>query len=296
MYHKAVMVDAVLEGLAVKAGGTYVDATFGGGGHSRAIMQKLGKGRLLAFDQDEDAFDNLPYDERILFLNHNFRYMKNLLKWHECIPVDGIIADLGVSSHQIDSSPRGFSIRFDGPLDMRMNKEAAKNAKDVINTYAIDKLADVFFLYGELRNARKIANAIEKQRSDRQIETTGQLRSILKNFAPRGREMKFLAQAFQALRIEVNDEMSVLKELLLQSTAVLKQGGRLVIISYHSLEDRMVKNFMKTGNIEGAVVKDLFGNFCTPLKPAGRAQKASEKEIMDNSRARSAILRTAEKI
>lgn len=295
MYHEPVMVDAVLKGLSVKAGGLYVDATFGGGGHSRAILQKLENGRLVAFDQDEDAFKNLPGDNRIMFVNHNFRYMKNLLKWHGCIPVDGILADLGVSSHQIDSSHRGFSTRFDGPLDMRMNKDAAKNAKDVINTYAADRLADVFFLYGELREARKIAKAIEQQRTAGSIETTGQLADILANYAPRGREMKFLAQAFQALRIEVNDEMDVLKELLLQSTDLLKEGGRLVIIAYHSLEDRMVKNFLKAGNFEGRIEKDIYGNYHTPFRQIGKVQKATEQEIRHNNRARSAILRTAEK-
>ncbi len=296
MYHEAVMVDEVLEGLSVKAGGLYVDATFGGGGHSMAILKKLGDGRLIAFDQDEDACKNLPADERVLFLDHNFKYIKNLLKWHGCIPVDGILADLGVSSHQIDNSRRGFSTRFDGPLDMRMNQEAAKSAKDVVNSYEAERLADVFFLYGELRGARKIAGAIEKARAENPIETTGQLTDILKKSAPRGREMKYFAQAFQALRIEVNNEMEVLKELLLQSTCVLKRGGRLVIISYHSLEDRMVKNFMKAGNIEGKIEKDLYGNFYAPFIQKGKAKKACEQEIRNNSRARSAILRTAEKV
>ncbi len=285
-----------MEGLSVKAGGLYVDTTFGGGGHSRAILEKLGNGRLIAFDQDEDSKTNLLPDDRMLFLNHNFRHMKNLLRYHACIPVDGILADLGVSSHQIDSSHRGFSTRFDGPLDMRMNKEASKNANEVINTYAVDRLADVFFLFGELRHARRIASAIEKERACKTIETTGQLRDILKKFAPRGREMKFMAQAFQALRIEVNDEMDVLKELLTQSKKLLKMGGRLVVISYHSLEDRMVKNFMRAGNFEGSIQKDLYGNFNTPFRQIGKARKATEQEILENSRARSAILRTAEKL
>ncbi len=296
MYHKPVMTDAVLEGLSVKPGGLYVDTTFGGGGHSRAILNKLGNGRLIAFDQDEDACNNLPDDDRILFLNHNFRYMKNLLKWHGFMQVDGILADLGVSSHQIDNSHRGFSTRFDGPLDMRMNKDAAMCAKDVVNTYDAERLADVFFLYGELRNARKIAGAIEKARSVNPIETTGQLTVILEKLAPRGKEMKYLAQAFQALRIEVNEEMGVLKELLWQSTGILKKGGRLVVISYHSLEDRMVKNYMKAGNIQGEIEKDLYGNYSVPLKQKGKAQRATEREIRDNNRARSAILRTAEKV
>lgn len=296
MYHEAVMVNEALEGLSVKAGGVYVDTTFGGGGHSMAILKELEKGRLIAFDQDEDACKNLPDDERILFLNHNFKYMKNLLKWHGCIPVDGILADLGVSSHQIDSSHRGFSTRFDGPLDMRMNQQAAKSAKDVVNNYEADRLADVFFLYGELRDARRIAGTIEEARAEKPVETTRQLTSLLKKFAPRGREMKYFAQVFQALRIEVNDEMEVLKDLLVQSTRVLKKGGRLVIISYHSLEDRMVKNFMKAGNIEGKIEKDLYGNFYAPFIQKGKAKKAGEQEIRNNSRARSAILRTAEKV
>lgn len=296
MYHEAVMVNEVLEGLAVKPGGVYVDATFGGGGHSRAILKKLGNGRLLAFDQDENAFNNLPGDDRIVFLNHNFKYLKNLLKWHDCIPVDGILADLGVSSHQIDSSQRGFSTRYDGPLDMRMNTEATKNAKDVINTYSVDRLTDLFRLFGELRQANKIAMVIEKQRTLKPIDTTGQLVDVLIKYAPKGREMKFLAQAFQALRIEVNNEMEVLKDLLLQSLDVIKKGGRLAIISYHSLEDRMVKNFIKAGNMEGVIVKDLYGNYNVPFKQIGKAKKATEKEISKNSRARSAILRIAEKL
>ena len=296
MYHEAVMVNEALEGLSVKAGGLYVDATFGGGGHSRAILKKLGSGRLVAFDQDEDAFNNMPNDNRMLLLNHNFKFMKNLLKYHNCMPVDGILADLGVSSHQIDSSHRGFSTRFDGPLDMRMNQQATKNAKDVVNSYEADRLADVFFIYGELRDARKVAGIIEKARTEKPIETTGQLTNLLKKFAPRGREMKYFAQVFQALRIEVNDEMEVLKELLLQSTRVLKKGGRLVVISYHSLEDRMVKNFIKAGNIEGKIEKDLYGNYYAPFIQKGKAKKAGEQEIRNNSRARSAILRTAEKV
>lgn len=295
MYHKAVMKYEVLEGLSVRSGGIYVDATFGGGGHSRVILQHLGDGRLIAFDHDNDVLQNIPDDPRILFLNHNFRYLKNLLRWHNAIPVDGILADLGVSSHQIDVSNRGFSTRFDGPLDMRMNQQAGKNAQRIVNSYPVDQLANLFYLYGELRNAKKIAEIIEKHRTSARIETTGQLTSLLNALAPRGREMKFMAQVFQALRIEVNNEMDALREFLVQSTEVLKKSGRLVVISYHSLEDRLVKNFFKAGNFEGKIDKDLFGNYQVPLKQISRAKKPTAEEVTQNSRARSAILRVAEK-
>jgi len=295
MYHKAVMLDAAINGLSVKPAGTYVDATFGGGGHSRAILDKLDDGRLIAFDQDEDAIRNLPDDPRLVFLNHNFRFLKNFLKWHESIPVDGILADLGISSHQIDKSERGFSTRFDGPLDMRMNRKSDKSAANVVNNYTTDELANVLYLYGELKNAKKIANAIEKRRSAQAIETTGQLVELLTPLAARGREMKFMAQVFQALRIEVNGELDALKALLEQSVEVLKPGGRLVIISYHSLEDRLVKNFLRSGNFEGKIEKDFFGNVSGPFKLVSKLQKASDEEIKQNKRARSARLRIAEK-
>ncbi len=296
MYHDAVMLEAAINGLTVKSTGTYVDVTFGGGGHSRAILDRLDTGKLIAFDQDEDAIRNIPDDPRLLFLNHNFRFLKNLLKWHDSIPVDGILADLGVSSHQIDESARGFSTRFDGPLDMRMNRRAEKNAADVVNNYTSEELVGILYLYGELKNARKIAEVIVKQRSEGNIETTGQLVELLKPLSAHGREMKFMAQVFQALRIEVNGELDTLKAMLEQSVEVLKHGGRLVVISYHSLEDRLVKNFIRSGNFSGKIEKDFYGNVQGPFKVVSKMQKASDEEIKYNKRSRSARLRIAEKI
>lgn len=295
MYHNPVMPEEVLKGLSVNPGGTYIDATFGGGGHAKAILDLLDNGKLIAFDQDDEAQQNLPDDPRMIFVNHNFRFMKNFLRWHDCIPADGILADLGVSSHQIDASERGFSTRFDGPLDMRMNQAAKTTAAEVLNSYPVEKLADLFFFYGELRNARQIAAAIEKKRAMIALQTTEQLSELLRPMAPRGREMKFLAQAFQALRIEVNGELEALKEFLEQCADVIKPGGRLVVIAYHSLEDRLVKNFMRSGNFEGSVEKDLYGNYSTPFRQISKVVTASEKEIKENSRARSAKLRIAQK-
>ncbi len=294
-YHKSVMRQEAIDGLKVVRGGTYVDATFGGGGHARAILERLGDGRLIAFDQDDDATRNIPTDQRLLFVNHNFRYMKNFLKLHGYIPVDGILADLGVSSHQFDQASRGFSARYDGPLDMRMNMMAKTTAREVLNKYDTDKLANMFRLYGELRNASRIAVAIEEYRNQQALETTGQLVALLKPMAPKGRENKFLAQVFQAIRIVVNNELEALKELLKQSTNLLKAGGRLVVISYHSLEDRLVKNFMKTGNFEGRQEKDFYGSLLSPLKPVSKLQTAGKAEVIINPRARSAKLRIAEK-
>ncbi len=296
MYHDAVMLEAAINGLSVKPAGTYVDLTFGGGGHSRAILERLDNGRLIAFDQDEDTTRNVPEDRRLLFLNHNFCFLKNLLKWHDSIPVDGILADLGVSSHQIDESTRGFSTRFDGPLDMRMNRRAEKRAADVIKNYSYEELADIFYLYGELKNARKIAEEIVRQRSIKVIETTGQLTELLKPFSARAREMKFMAQVFQALRIEVNGELDALKAMLEQSREVLRPGGRLVVISYHSLEDRLVKNFIRSGNFCGKVEKDFYGNIQGPFRVVSKMLTASDEEIKRNKRSRSARLRIAEKI
>lgn len=295
MYHNPVMPEEVLKGLSVNPGGTYIDATFGGGGHAKAILDLLDNGKLIAFDQDDEAQQNLLDDPRMIFVNHNFRFMKNFLRWHDCIPADGILADLGVSSHQIDASERGFSTRFDGPLDMRMNQAAKTTAAEVLNSYPVEKLADLFFFYGELRNARQIAAAIEKKRAMIALQTTEQLSELLRPMAPRGREMKFLAQAFQALRIEVNGELEALKEFLEQCADVIKPGGRLVVIAYHSLEDRLVKNFMRSGNFEGSVEKDLYGNYSTPFRQISKVVTASEKEIKENSRARSAKLRIAQK-
>lgn len=296
MYHDAVMLEAAINGLSVKPDGTYVDVTFGGGGHSRGILDRLDNGKLIALDQDEDAIRNIPDDRRLLFLNHNFRFLKNLLKWHDSIPIDGILADLGVSSHQIDESSRGFSTRFDGPLDMRMNQRAEKNAAEVVNNYASGELAEILYLYGELKNAKKIADVILRQRSESSIETTGQLVELLKPFSARGKEMKFLAQVFQALRIEVNGELDALKAMLEQSKEVLKPGGRLVVISYHSMEDRLVKNFIRSGNFSGNIEKDFFGNVQGPFKVVCKMQTASEEEVKKNKRSRSARLRVAEKI
>lgn len=294
-YHDPVLAGQSIEGLNISPGGRYVDATFGGGGHSALILDKLGAGRLIAFDQDKDALGNLPGDDRVLFLNQNFRYLKNFLMLHGLIPVDGILADLGVSSHQFDQPLRGFSTRFDGPLDMRMNPESKLTALEIIMEYPTEKLANLFYLYGELSNSYKIANAIDKHRKTESIKTTGRLMEVLKFLAPRGKENKFFAQVFQSLRIEVNQELEALKELLQQSAQVLKPGGRLVVISYHSLEDRLVKHFMKAGNFSGEIEKDFFGNPLTPLFQVGKVIMPGQAEMEINSRARSARLRIAEK-
>ncbi len=295
MYHRPVMLDEAIEGLSVKPGGIYVDATFGGGGHAREILSRLGDGRLLAFDQDKEAESNVPDDSRITFLNHNFRYMRNFLKLYACLPIDGIIADLGVSSHQFDKASRGFSTRFAGPLDMRMDLSSTVTAREVVNGYDRQDLVELFFLYGELKQAGKIANIIETHRRDHAIETTDQLIDILSVLAPRGKENKFFAQVFQALRIAVNNELDALKEMLVQCPDVLKQGGRLVVISYHSLEDRLVKNFIRAGNFLGEVEKDFFGNPLNPMAAVGKSLAAGDREVHDNPRARSARLRIAEK-
>lgn len=295
MYHNPVMLEESIQGLNIDPHGTYVDVTFGGGGHSRAILQHLDDGRLVAFDQDKDAEQNLPDDPRITLLNYNFRYLHNFLKLYGILPVDGILADLGVSSWQFDQSERGFSTRFAGPLDMRMDRSAGLSAREVINEHQEEELSNMFFLYGELRQARKIAARIVRERQHQPIETTTDLMRILEPIAPRGKENKFFAQIFQAIRIVVNQELDALKEMLLQSQEVLKPGGRLVVISYHSLEDRLVKNFMRSGNFKGEIVKDFYGNPLTPLVPVGKAIGASEEEKAVNSRARSARLRVAEK-
>jgi len=294
-YHRPVLLQSCIEGLNIKAGGTYVDVTFGGGGHSALILENLTDGKLIAFDQDPDAANNLPDDDRLLFINQNFRYMKNFLKLQGAIPVDGIMADLGISSWQIDQPERGFSTRFHGPLDMRMDKQSVLSAKVVLNEYEKNELVRLFRLYGELRNAHKIAEEIAFHRKTESLETTEQLKQILQKLAPRGKENKFFAQVFQALRIEVNNELDVLKEFLKQSVEVLKPGGRLVVISYHSLEDRLVKNFIKAGNFEGEQEKDFFGNVLAPLKAKGKLIVPGEKEQNENPRSRSAKLRIAEK-
>lgn len=295
MYHQPVLLQSCIEGLLVKPDGVFVDATFGGGGHSSLILESLSSGKLIAFDQDPDAEKNVPRDSRIIFVNENFRYMKNFLQLYKAIPVDGILADLGVSSWQIDQAQRGFSTRYQGPLDMRMGKKASFTAKELINTYELQELTNVFKLYGELKNAYKIAREIEFHRKTNEIETTDQLKDVIRKFAPRAKENKFFAQVFQALRIEVNNELDALKDFLKQSVEVLKPGGRLVVISYHSLEDRLVKNYMKSGNLKGVQEKDFFGNLLSPLKPVGKLIIPSPQEQENNPRSRSAKLRIAEK-
>jgi 16S rRNA (cytosine1402-N4)-methyltransferase len=294
-YHIPVMLNECLEGLHINPGGTFVDVTFGGGGHSRAILDKLDTGRLIAFDQDDDAQSNALNDPRFTLVNHNFRYLKRFLRYNDALPVDGILADLGISSHQIDEPERGFAHRFDAVLDMRMNQKAGPSAGDVVMSYAEEELQRVFRWYGELYNAKSIASTIVAARVKGPIRTTGELKSVLHRFAPRGKENQFYSQVFQALRIEVNGELDVLREFLEQSLDVLRVGGRLVVMSYHSLEDRLVKNFMQTGDFEADDTRDLFGNRIRPFDPVGKAMKAGPEEIERNPRARSARLRIAEK-
>lgn len=287
-----------IEGLSIKPNGIYADVTFGGGGHSKEILNSLNEnGRLLAFDQDDDAKQNVPEDDRFTLINHNFRYLKNFLKLYNAFPVDGILADLGISSHQIDEAERGFSIRFNGELDLRMNRNQGKSAKDVVNNYTVDELKSIFKDYGELPNAWKIANAIADYRKSKEIVNTEQLKDAVIHCIPRKIENKSLAMIFQAIRIEVNEELEALKEMLLQTADCLKPGGRLVVISYHSLEDRLVKNFIKSGNFKGEVQKDFYGNVISPFRVISRkALIPSENEILNNNRSRSARLRIAEKI
>jgi len=296
-YHVPVLLKESVDGMNICPNGTYVDVTFGGGGHSREILSRLEKdGRLLGFDQDEDAERNIVDDPRFIFVRSNFRYLHNFLRYHDIEKVDAILADLGVSSHHFDDSERGFSFRFDGALDMRMNKRAGLTAADVVNTYAEERLADIFYLYGELKNSRKLASVIVKARANGQIKTIGEFLEIIKPLFGREREKKELAKMFQALRIEVNQEMEALKEMLTAATEALKPGGRLVVITYHSLEDRMVKNIMKTGNVEGKTTQDFFGNLQTPFKLVNnKVIVPDEEEIERNPRSRSAKLRIAEK-
>ena len=297
MYHQPVLLNESIEALNIKGDGIYVDVTYGGGGHSAKILEKITTGSLIAFDQDQDALANKPDDDRLILINQNFRFMRNFLKLYKAVPVDGILADLGISSHQIDKAERGFSVRFEAELDLRMNQRKDLTAAKVVNTYSVAKLREIFFRYGDLKNAGRISSLIETARSQSEIKTTGQLKDILKSLAPRMQENKFYAKVFQALRIEVNDEMGALEEMLEQTADLLKPGGRLVVISYHSLEDRLVKNLMKTGNVEGKVHKDFFGNMETPFEVITRKPIIpTDKEIEANNRARSAKLRVAEKI
>ena len=292
MYHVPVLLNETLDGLNIKPNGVYVDVTFGGGGHSR-----LGKGgRLFGFDQDEDAMKNALDDKRFTFVRSNFRYLTNFLRYHGIEQVDGILADLGVSSHHFDDETRGFSFRFEGDLDMRMNKRASQTAASVLNTYSEAQLADIFFYYGELQQARRIAKAIVVARSAASIETITQFLDIVKVFFPREREKKDMAKLFQALRIEVNREMDVLKSLLEQSVQVLAPEGRLAVLTYHSLEDRLVKNYVKAGNFEGRQEKDFYGQVVAPFRAINnKVIVASDAEVNENPRARSAKLRIAEK-
>lgn len=296
-YHKPVMATESLEGLAIRRDGTYVDATFGGGGHSALILEQLGdKGRLIAFDQDEDARQNLPDDNRLIFVPHNFRFLKRFLKLHRVQSVDGILADLGVSSHQLDEAERGFSYRFDSALDMRMNRGQDRTAADVINTYGPDDLQRLFSEFGEVRNARTLARHLADERQVRRLDTIGQFLSVIEPLI-RGKRERYLSQVFQALRIEVNDEMGALKDFLEQSLEALTIGGRLVVIAYHSVEDRIVKNFLKTGSTEGKTIRDFYGNIYRPFEVlTKKALQASKTETQNNPRARSAKLRIGERI
>lgn len=297
IYHIPVLLDESINGMNLKPGGTYVDVTFGGGGHSKEILRRMDKdSRLFSFDQDEDAERNIVNDSRFTFVRSNFRYLHNFLRYYDVEGVDAILADLGVSSHHFDDSERGFSFRFEGSLDMRMNKRAGKTAADIVNTYDEEQLANLFYLYGELKNSRKLASVLVKARMQNSIQTIGEFLEIVKPLFGREREKKELAKVFQALRIEVNQEMEALKEMLYAATEALNPGGRLVVITYHSLEDRIVKNLMKTGNIEGKAEQDFFGNVQTPFKLVNnKVIVPTDEEQTRNPRSRSAKLRIAEK-
>lgn len=296
MYHNPVLLFESVDGLAIKKDGVYVDVTFGGGGHSREILSRLDEnGRLFAFDQDKEAAQNSIEDDRFTLIPENFRYIKNFLRLHGVKEVDGILADLGVSSHQFNEAQRGFSTRFDAALDMRMDQKGSLSAMQVVNDYDEVHLSDLFFKYGELRNSKQIAKQIVISRSESKINSIAQLKDVLKKFLPPGKEHKILAQIFQAIRIEVNQEIAVLEEFLMQTAEIIKPGGRLSVISYHSLEDRLVKRFMKSGVFEGEPKKDFYGNFSTPFKTVGKLIVPSTEEISKNNRARSAKLRIAEK-
>ena len=298
MYHEPVLLHKSVEGLAIKPGGIYVDVTFGGGGHSREILKRLDQGHLYAFDQDQDAKKNAEEidDKNFTFIEANFRYMKRYLKLHGIQQVDGVLADLGVSSHQFDTAERGFSIRFDSVLDMRMDKNSPVDAAQLINTYPEEELGQILARYGEIKGAYRMAKALVAARVNSKIETIDQLKQVLSKFAPKHKENKFYAQVFQAFRIAVNDELKALEDLLVQCKEIIKPGGRLSIISYHSLEDRLVKNFLLRGSFSGKEEKDLYGNVIRPFDAVVRKPiMASEEEIAKNNRARSARLRVAER-
>jgi 16S rRNA (cytosine1402-N4)-methyltransferase len=295
-YHDPVLLFESVDGLKIKPDGIYVDVTFGGGGHSKEILKRLGEqGRLFAFDQDTDALRNEIQDKRFVLINENFRFISRFLRFYGVKKVDGILADLGVSSHQFDSAARGFSTRFDAELDMRMNASESVSAYEVVNEYQEEELAQVLFQYGELRNSRALSREIVKARKDSPIKTSFQLKEVLKRFLPKPKEHKILAQIFQAIRIEVNQEIQVLKEFLLQTPDLLNEAGRLSVISYHSLEDRLVKRFIQSGLFEGEAEKDFYGNVSVPFKKVGKLILPSAEEIKKNNRARSAKLRLAEK-
>lgn len=297
-YHVPVLLGESIDGLNIKAGGIYVDVTFGGGGHSREIVARLtGGAHLYSFDQDADAESNIINDDRFTFVRSNFRYIKNWMRYHGVEKIDGLLADLGVSSHHFDDETRGFSFRFDAPLDMRMNKRAGATAADIVNTYDEQRLADIFYLYGELKNARRIAAALVKARGEQKIETTNQFMKAVEKLFKQEREKKEMAKLFQALRIEVNHEMDALRDMLHGAIDLLAPGGRLSVITYHSLEDRMVKNIMKTGNIEGKMKQDFFGRIETPFRLVNnKVIVPSDEEQERNPRSRSAKLRIAERV
>lgn len=297
MYHNPVLREESVDGLNIKEKGVYVDVTFGGGGHSKEILKRLGaEGKLFAFDQDEDALVNTIEDERFTLINENFRFLKQFLKFYGIRKVDGILADFGVSSHQFDKAERGFSTRFDADLDMRMSKKNTISAFEVVNHYQYDELRKVLFQYGDLRNANAMASRIISSRGECPIKTSGQLKEVLKQFLPQHKEHKILAQIYQAIRIEVNQEIQVIKEFLQQVPELLNKGGRLSVISYHSLEDRLVKRFIRSGLFEGEPEKDFYGNINVPLKKVGGLIIPSKEETKENNRARSAKLRIAKRI
>ncbi|MCK4852962.1 MAG: 16S rRNA (cytosine(1402)-N(4))-methyltransferase RsmH [Bacteroidales bacterium] len=297
MYHRPVLLEESLDGLNIQAGGTYLDFTYGGGGHSSAILERLGDGKLIAFDQDPDAEKNKIKDKRLLFIRGNFRYVRNYLRYYGITSIHGALADLGLSSHHIDVAERGFSFRFDSKIDMRMNPEAAKSAVDILNQYPEKALKILFFRYGELKNAGRLAGAVCKARSKQKIFTTGQFMEAIQDCIPVRGQQKYLAKVFQALRIEVNEELESLKQMLEQVVSFMNKGSRLVIITYNSLEDRMAKNFFRSGNVKGTIQKDFYGNIVSPFRQVNRKiLQPGLEEIERNPRARSAKLRIAEKL
>ena len=296
-YHVPVLLRESVDGLAIQPDGVYVDVTFGGGGHSKEILSRLGsKGHLYSFDQDADAEKNIVNDDRFTFVRSNFRYLNNWMQYYGVEKIDGLLADLGVSSHHFDDETRGFSFRFDAPLDMRMNKRAGQTAADLLNNYTEEQLADVFYLYGEIKNAKRIAKTICEYRQQKPLQTTADLREATSPIIHPEREKKETAKLYQALRIEVNHEMEALRDMLLSATKLLRQGGRLSVITYHSLEDRIVKNVMKAGNAEGKIEQDFYGRLHSPFHLVNKVATPSEEEVQSNPRSRSAKLRIAEKI